>query len=345
MIDSSFAAVRSILVIRAGVLGDVVMATSVLEPLRRRFPHARIEWAVDAPYAPLLRGLPEVSQVHALRRGAAFAAQCSELAGRFDLAIDLHNKLRTRLLAFVAAERRLVLVRRSPLQTLQSVLGRDVIFNDVPQVELYAGVLRPLGGDGRPGPLRLAPSEHAREQARKKLGAARGLGVAIAPGTRWATKRWPVERFAAVADALHADGWPIALLGGPDERELLAKFRATTRAPLAADLSSLSLDEVAAALAEVRLLIGCDSGPMHIATAVGTPGLAIFGPTSAVRWGPPPPSQVLSLGLDCSPCSNYGTAECPLGHHRCMKELTVDQVVESARALLARTAPREPRQP
>jgi heptosyltransferase-2 len=334
MFVSNGAEARRILVIRAGALGDVVLATAILEPLQRRFPRASIEWAVNAPYAALLDGLPQVSRVHALGRGSSFAALCSELAGQFDLAIDLQNKVRTRWLALLAAERRLVFVRRRPMEALRSLLGRDAILNHAPQVELYANVLRTLGAVGPPGPLRVALSERARQRAREVLGKARGRGVALAPGSRWATKRWPVERFAAVADALHDDGWPIVLIGGPGEHELLARFRAATRAPVAADLSSLEVDEVAAALGELRLLVGCDSGPMHLATAVGTPGLAIFGPTSPVRWGPPPPSRVISLGLECSPCRNHGGAACPLGHHHCMRELPVARVINAARELL-----------
>jgi heptosyltransferase-2 len=84
----------------------------------------------------------------------------------------------------------------------------------------------------------------------------------------------------------------------------------------------------------VDLLVACDSGPVHLATAVGTPVLALFGPTSPARWGPPPPGRSLSLGLPCAPCTNFGGERCPLGHHRCLADLEVAPVVAAARDLL-----------
>jgi ADP-heptose:LPS heptosyltransferase len=97
---------------------------------------------------------------------------------------------------------------------------------------------------------------------------------------------------------------------------------------------------LAAALVRVDLLVACDSGPVHLAAAAGRPVLALFGPTSHVRWGPPAPGRVLRTAPDCSPCSNHGDASCPGGHgHRCLEDLPVDAVVAAARDLLAATAP------
>jgi heptosyltransferase-2 len=167
--------------------------------------------------------------------------------------------------------------------------------------------------------------------------ALRGVGegaVAVAPGARWATKRWPAERFAAVAEGLAAEGRPVVLCGGPGDRDAFAAFRAAYRGRVAADLSPLPIDALAAALARLRLLVACDSGPVHLAAAVGTPALALFGPTSAVRWGPPPPGRAISLGIACSPCSNHGGDYCPEGHHRCLVDLTPGAVLDAARELL-----------
>jgi heptosyltransferase-2 len=177
-------------------------------------------------------------------------------------------------------------------------------------------------------------SPAARALADAALRGVDGPAVAVAPGARWATKRWAPERFAAVADALAGDGLRVVLAGGPGDRAALAAFRAAARAPVAADLSALPLDALAAGIARVRLLVACDSGPVHLAAAVGTPALALFGPTSAARWGPPPPGRALSVPLACAPCSNHGTALCPEGHHRCMVDLSAEAVVGIARELL-----------
>ncbi|HET9594390.1 MAG TPA: glycosyltransferase family 9 protein, partial [Anaeromyxobacteraceae bacterium] len=200
---------------RYSALGDVVLATSVLDPLLERFPGARVEWVTDAPYAPLLEGLPQISAVHAVARDAAGAAGLrARLRRGFDLAVDLQNKVRSRALARVAAPQRVTFRRRTPGGALLAVLGRDRPLARAHATALYAEALAPLGVT-RPGPLHLHLSPSARALAADALAPVRRPIVAIAPGARWATKRWPAERFAAVADALAAEGASIVLAGGP----------------------------------------------------------------------------------------------------------------------------------
>ncbi len=327
----------SILVVRYSALGDVVVATSILEPLRARFPRARIEWVTDAPYAPLLEGLPELAAVHRLSREGpnSVLSVAARLRGRFDFAIDLQNKLRSAVIARSAAPLRAAFRRRTALRAVLSLFGSDPPLVRAHQTRLYAEALAPLGAF-EPGPIKIALSEQARALAEDALQGVPSPAVAIAPGARWATKRWPADRFAAVADALAAEGCAIVLCGGPSDRDAFAAFRAATRARIAADLSFLPVDALAAALARVQLLVACDSGPVHLASAVGTPALAIFGPTSTERWGPPSPGRALALGLACAPCSNHGGDYCPEGHHRCLSDLAPEAVLASARELLRR---------
>ncbi|GEJ56320.1 glycosyltransferase family 9 protein [Anaeromyxobacter diazotrophicus] len=328
-----------ILIVRYSALGDVVLATSVLEPLLARFPGAEVEWVTDAAYAPLLAGLPGVRAVHPLERGGAAPALAlrERLRGRFDLTLDLQHKVRSALVSHGAAPRRLTFRRRSAPGAVLALLGTDPPLARAHATVLYAEALAPLGVAG-PGRLQLSLSPTARALAADALPRRGGPLVAIAPGARWATKRWPAERFAAVADALAADGARIVLAGGPGDREAFQAVRALLRAPVAADLSPLPVDALAAALARVQLLVACDSGPVHLASAVGTPVLALFGPTSPVRWGPPPPGRAFSLGLACSPCSNHGAEFCPEGHHRCLADLGAEAVAAAARALLGEAA-------
>ncbi len=331
-----------ILVARSSALGDVVLATSVLDPLRERFPDARIEWVTARHYAPLLEGLPELERVHALESGSwrSVLALREEVRGRFDVAIDLQHKVKSALLCAAAAPLRVRFSRRTAGQAVLALLGRDPPLASAHATRLYAAALAPLGITSAGSPrVHLTPA--ARARAGEVLRGARRPCVAIAPGARWATKRWPPERFAAVADALAAEGASVVLAGGPADAAASAEVRAHLRAPLAADLSSLSIEALAAALAEVDLVVSGDSGLAHLGGAVGTPALVLFGPTSSVRWAPAPPGRALSLGLPCSPCSNHGGEACPLGHHRCLGELSVSHVVNGARELLAgaRSAP------
>lgn len=327
----------SILIVRYSALGDVVLATSVLDPLREKFPQARIEWVTDPLYLPLLQGLPHLSAVHALthEEGSGALSLASQLAGRYDLAIDLQGKVRSAFVARRAGRRVVSFHRRTPGKAVLALLGSDPPLVRAHATELYAEALAPLGITA-PGALHLSLSHAARALAGDALAPVKRPAVALAPGARWATKRWSAERFAAVGDALAGEGFSIVLAGGPSDRPALDAFRAALRAPIAADLTPLPLDSLAAALAGVDLLVACDSGPVHLATAVGTRAVVLFGPTSTVRWGPPPPSEAVSLGLDCAPCTNHGGEACPLGHHRCMAELDADRVIAAAKRLLAR---------
>jgi heptosyltransferase-2 len=289
---------RSVLVIRYSALGDVVLATSVLDPLRERFPGARIEWVTSPALAPLLEGLPGVARVHRLGRGGLREALdlAMVLRNRFDLAIDLQNKVKSAIVARAAGRRQLVFRRRTPGRAALAALGMDPPMRGPHATRLYADVLRPLGIEA-PGPT----------------------CVALPPPAR--------------------DAAAAALAGGPSDSEALARFRASVRAPVAADLTGLPVDGLAAGIADVDLLVACDSGPVHLATAVGTPVLAVFGPTSPERWGPPPPGEAVRHPIECAPCSNHGGKRCPEGHHRCMTELEPATVAAAARRLLARGRP------
>ena len=333
---------RSVLIIRYSALGDVVLATSVLDPLRERFPDARIEWVTSRAYGPLLEGLPGLARVHRLGRGGVREAVelAVKLRGRFDIAIDLQNKVKSAIVARAAGRRQLVFRRRTPGQAALALLGVDSPVRGPRATQLFADVLRPLGMD-RPGRTQVALPADARDAAAAALAGARRPRVAVAPGASQATKLWPAERFAEVANALSAQGASIVLAGGgPGDAEALARFRAACRAPIEGDLTHLPVEGLAAGLAAVDLLVACDSGPVHLASAVGTPVLAVFGPTSKERWGPPPPGRAVGLAIDCAPCSNHGGARCPRKHHRCMVDLDARTVTDEARAMLARR--REP---
>ena len=326
---------RSILILRYSALGDVVLATSILEPLQKRFPNAQIEWVTDARYAPLLENLPSLQAVHKIHRRGMQEIEALDFAlrDRFDFAIDLQNKIRSRWIAQTAAKNRLVFRRRTLSETCKAILGRDEPLKNAHATELYARVLAPLGIHSV-GRMQVATSLPVDAIVAGQFENLQKPRVAIAPAARWATKRWPTERFAKLADALAQKGAEIVLVGGPADEEILNDFKKQLRRPVGLDLSAVSLEYLAAALKQVQLLIACDSGPVHLAQAVGTRVIALFGPTSDVRWGPLPPNRSLSLHLDCSPCSNHGSDECPLAHHRCMKDLALEEVEKTAREFL-----------
>lgn len=326
---------KSILLIRYSALGDVVLASGLVAPLRAKYPGVRIEWATDKAFAGLFEGVVDRVIPFSRKDPSSRAALLLEVKGRFDLAIDLQNKFWSMRVSRAAAPKRLRFVRRTALQALGSLVGRDVILDEAQATDLYAKA----AGLEASGPLQVKVNDAAHARAAELL--PEGNWVAVAPGAAWETKRWPAARLAEVAAALKAEGHRIALVGGPMDGELLDVIRAGCQPEV--DLSAESLPVLAAALARVRLLIGNDSGLVHVAGAMGRPALALFGPTSVRRWGPRAPGAALSLGLRCSPCSNHGGRVCPLGHHDCLQKMEVVTVLMRARELLGLGAVRGPR--
>jgi len=155
----------------------------------------------------------------------------------------------------------------------------------------------------------------------------------LAPGSaKDATKRWPEERFARLGDLLARRRLPCAIVVGPAERALGAAVSAAARAPLPLLGADLDPVELSALLSGARLLVSNDSGPMHLAAAVGTPVVAFFGPTDPGRTAPTgAPARVLDRYVFCSPCFR---STCPYGHE-CMKEISVDTAFAACEELLA----------
>jgi ADP-heptose:LPS heptosyltransferase len=252
---------------------------------------------------------------------------------RYDAVIDLQGKLRTRALARrIAADRRVTLRKRSAGRAVLSLFGYDRPIADRHNTAIYLGALDRLGIGGEldraPRLLRNAGPE--------------GLAIGFAPGATHATKRWSPERFGELADRLQEE-LPEATfvpVGGPSDRELLARaIGCATRARFEPDTTGLDVTGLAERLERLALLVSVDTGPAHIAAALGVPVVVLFGPTSPVRWGPiGVQHRALSLALECSPCSNVGQERCPLPDrsHACMRDLSVDRVLEAALSALGR---------
>lgn len=332
---------EKILVVRLSALGDVLLATPAVRALKRHFPSASIDWLVERPYRPLLAANPYAAPLTYEKSGAhagasGFLQLRSELAARgYDLVVDLQGKPKTRLFRGVGKSC-LALRKRTAAQTLLTLVGRDPPLTRAHAVDLFFEALAPLGvaPDGRA--LDLKVTDDMRGEAGPAL--PEGPLVGLAPGARWATKRWPPARFAQLAAQLRSRGFTPLLLGGPGDAAALSEVRAALSgmpgaggAGPVSDTAALSVGGLAAAIERCRLVVAGDSGPAHIASAVGTPVVALFGPTSPERWRPlSERAQVVRLELPCAPCSNHGSARCPEGHHACMAQLEVGPVLEAA---------------
>jgi heptosyltransferase II len=162
--------------------------------------------------------------------------------------------------------------------------------------------------------------------------------VALAPGAVGLSKRWPAHAYADLARRLTADGVAVWVLGGPDEKPLAAQIVADA-GPLARDLTGSDLRSAILALAVADTAVSNDSGLLHVAAALGTPAVGIFGPTSPWHWAPLNPIAAVVQApteLDCRPCHK---PTCRLRHHRCMRDISAEQVLQVTQRALAQAQP------
>jgi len=339
---------RRILIIKPSSLGDVVHALPVLAAARATYPRAHLAWLISASFAPLLAGHPLLDEVIPFDRRrfgrmlrdprtlAEFARFVRDLRHRrFDLVLDLQGLFRSGFLAWATGARRRVGFRAARELAWAFYTCRVVPpAGDTHAVQRNVALARAAGLrlDTPAFPLGLRPDELDRARALLATTAGRDLPtfVAVVPGARWPSKQWPAERFAELIDALHAAGRPpVVLLGSPDERPLAAAILRVVHAPVIDLCGRTDVRTLAAVLALAAQVICCDSGPMHIAAALGTPIVAVFGPTSPARTGPyAAGAQIVSRALPCAPCY---ARRCPLGHHACLRGLTAAVVLDAVR--------------
>ena len=298
------------------------MAQPLLARLREQSPGATIDALAPPWVAPVLRRMPELDEVIEadLRHGALQLAERWRLGRRlrgraYDRSLVLPNSWKSALVPFLAAIPRRIGYRGEARYGLLNVAHREVPV-DAPMALRYARLAEPPGAEPTlplPQPrLRVAPEALA--AALRKFGLAARY-AALCPGAEYGpAKRWP--RFAELAAQL---ALPTVLLGSAADREACAGVPGTNLA------GRTTLDEAIEIIAGAAFVVSNDSGLMHVAAALGTPQVALFGSSSPRRT--PPQStraRVVWLGLECSPCY---ARECPLGHFRCMREMSVERVL------------------
>ena len=335
--DPAFLPAPDILVVRFSAIGDILLSTPLLRTLRAAHPGARITVLTKTQFAPLLSHNPHVSEVLGIEPGEGIRAVAGRISGiRYTHMLDLHGSLRSRLL------RRLVpgpwtTYRKRRVARAALILAKRDLYGDAPPMpERYFEAADPLGLGPDGGPPDFFLSEAADARARARLA---GLGlaqdgrplVAMATGAAHATKRWPDEAWTALARRVAATGADVALLGGPGDVEAAQAIAERAGVSVASMAGILGLQETGAVIRRAEVLVSGDTGLMHMATGVGTPVVALFGPTVR-QFGFFPynaeHSAVVELELACRPCSAQGGRACPLGHHRCLRAIAPQQVFE-----------------
>jgi heptosyltransferase-2 len=329
--------VLRILVVRFSSIGDVLLTTPLLRALARRHPDAEIAFATKRDMAPLVADNPHVQQVFALEPHELLTTYAAQLkAWKPTHGLDLHGSLRSRALRVLVPGRWAGYTKHKIARTVLIATKLNVYRSSRPVAERYFEAARRL--DVKPDGQ--GPELHFGDAARERVDSwltERGLSgaplAALAPGAAHATKRWPVANWTVLSERLASAGLRPLILGGPADRGVAQQL-----APFAASAAGeFSLQETGALLARARILVSGDTGVMHMATGVGTPVVALFGPTVR-QFGFFPysaPAVVLERPLACRPCSSMGSSRCPMGHHRCLVDIQPADVAAAVERLVA----------
>jgi heptosyltransferase-2 len=318
-------------------IGDAAMCTAALRTLHRRFPIARLEIAGRAAIVDLLRGLPYIDAVHVLPKQPGLLSMAvlgrKLRASARDLVVVFPHSLRAALLAKLTGSRRIVgYARNARSWLLDDRVEPNKVDGKIEPVYMvweYLDLLQPLDCEYDGFGLELAADPLAVARVKEYLVGDRPL-VGIAPGAAFGpSKRWPVERFAEVADRLVEDaGAECVLLTGPGEDETRDAIRKLVKHELlVCDEGRPTIDTLKATVSLLKLIVCNDSGPRHVAMAMGVPVVCIMGPTRPVYTeGPYETGRVLRVDVDCGPCQQ---PTCKTDH-RCMTRVTTDAVVGAA---------------
>ncbi|WP_022852249.1 glycosyltransferase family 9 protein [Limisalsivibrio acetivorans] len=344
-----------ILVFNPSFLGDSVLTTPLIKAVKSYLSdnpeeEAVVDFCVRPEFAPLFEGLELINKVIPFdKRGnekglsGIFRFAGFLKLGEYDVIISPHKSFRSTLLLGMTGVIRRIGFRQA---AFSFVYPEKVERNmELHEVERNLMLLEPFITDfaledakRRGGRPEVFIDESYSEKVSRYFKAARpgGRVIALAPGSVWATKKWPAQRFAKVADMIYEAGDIPLIIGGPMDRDAADELKSHMRHTPADFCGFIPLRRLPALIDACDLLITNDSGPLHIAVAVGTPATAIFGPTvKGLGFFPyTDNSAVVEEDLYCRPCGLHGGNECPEEHFRCMLDITPERVYETAEGLL-----------
>ena len=318
--------------IKPSALGDVVQTLPLLTALRKRWPEAHISWVIKKSLADLLVGHPHLDEIVTYddsTRGMQYALTLAGLWLRlrrtpYDLAIDMQGLLRSGGMAVAS---------RAPRRVGYSIAreGARYAYTDpievptlqMPAMSRYWLVAQALGIESGVAPADLGLTAEQRQWATDQIRHLPRPILAVHPGAKWQTKRWPAEHFAELCRrAVQTHNAGILLLGGSETAPECGRIESSLGDRVVNLAGRTTLRQLASLSAVADAFLSCDSGPMHLAAAVGTPVVSVFTCTSTLRAAPYGDAhRAVATSVDCA--ASY-LRTCP--HLKCMSELTPDRV-------------------
>jgi len=328
-----------VLVTRLNYLGDVVLSLAMVDALRRAHPGIEIDYLTRDPAASLITPDARFARVFVWRDGvrAALSMVATLRRRRYRAVIDLYSNPRSAWLSWLSG---------APVRIGGNRRGRRLLYTHrvqppagTPVIDVFMEYAKPLGVNGPPTKPVLAITAHERDDAQAHLenaGAAASVRtprIGVHPGGKWSVKRWPAAHFAELVDRLEKAGARVVVFTGPDERDATDEvMRRVTTSP--ARLEPLDIRTTAAVISCLDAMVACDGGIMHTSVATGTPTVGIFGSSQSSVWFPYEnfgPYRAAQIDVPCRPCHQH---VCPLGHTRCLNELSPARVASILEPLL-----------
>ena len=336
--------VKEILIIRLSSIGDVVHCTPVARSIKIAWPDCKITWLIGAVSADIIKYNSDVDEIIIWSR-EKFEKHLQDLelekawemwknlrvqlaARRFYAVLDIHGLFLTGMIAkLVNTDRR---IGMSKAKELNPLFMTETGAPCGPHItDKYLGVLGPLGIDSIDHQMVLTLGEQEKSFAEDFL---RREGIApcekfivVIPGTTWPSKNLPIDLFAKTIQILSKD-FRIVMCGGKGELESGQQIQQLSGMPLVNAVGKTSLLEMAALIARGAAVISGDTGPLHIAAALKTPTVAVFGPTNPATYAPRGAGNAVLLHKqDCSFCHKM---KCPKGHNLCMTSITPQAIAE-----------------
>lgn len=325
--------VKCVLVVRLRSIGDTVLATPSLIALRRFLPDAKIDILLEDWVAPLIEGHEAIDEVISVGKGLKErAAVVRRLRrGRYDVVFNLHGGTTSTFLTLLSGAKHRVgygnyqysFLYNHLLSSSSAFWGKEFTHSAEQQLALLGSVGVPV--EDRPASA-LTVTEKALETIEGKTDPA--PFALIHPAAAFATKQWDAENFARIAEYLAARGLKRIAVATKKERSVLEKLKTESRVPITI-FDDLSLPEIVALTSKASLFIGNDSGIAHIAAAVNTPSVVVFGSSNRNHWGPwtKGPAEMVFEKFDCQPCPGY---VCEVyGEPKCILSVRPDSVIEA----------------
>ena len=334
--------VQRVLVVRLRSIGDTVLSTPSLIELKRFLPDARVDILLEDWVAPVLDGFAAVDDVISVgsSNSARFTTARRLRSKKYDVAINLHGGTTATFFTFASGARYRIGFRNYQYAFFHNILvgspaeywGRPRVHSVEQQLALLGSVGVPVRKDVRTS---LAITAGAVESLEQKVSAKSAQSLSqlapfalVHPAAAFATKQWSFENFARTVEFLRLKGLSAVAIAARDERGILDELHAGTEVPLLM-FDDLTLPEITALASKARLFVGNDSGIAHIAAAVGTPSVVVFGSSNRDHWRPwtDAPNEIVFNEFSCQPCPGHECRE--FGEPRCILGVTTSQVFEA----------------